>query len=56
MSYRIAREGLIMFCAVGGAIIGWHAGHVTSQHTEIIGAFVGMALLGAFADLCTKRR
>lgn len=55
MSYRIVREGLIMFCVVGGAVIGWYAGQaVGGQSYEVIGAFTGMGVLGGFADLCTR--
>ena len=55
MSYRIVREGLIMFCVVGGAVIGWYAGSAAGGHSyEVIGAFTGMGMLGGFADMCTR--
>jgi uncharacterized membrane protein len=55
MSYRIVREGLIMLCVVGGAVMGWSAGQaVGGQSYEVIGAFIGMGVLGGFADMCTR--
>lgn len=55
MSYRIVRESLIMFCVIGGAIVGWYAGReFGGQTAEMIGAFTGMGVLGGFADLCTR--
>lgn len=55
MSYRTVRECLIAVGVLGGAIIGWYAGHSSGyQHAEIVGAFTGMGILGGFADLCMR--
>jgi len=58
MPYRVVKEVLIMFCVIGGSAIGWAAGHHTygSGTPEMIGAFLGMALAGGFADLCLQHR
>lgn len=58
MPYRVVKEVLIMFCTIGGTVIGWSAGqHMYGQGApEIIGAFLGMAVVGGFADLCLQKR
>lgn len=55
-TYRLFREGMIMGCTIGGAVLGFYAGKTMVWPTsEIVLAFVGMALCGAFADICTRR-
>lgn len=56
MPYPIVREILIMFCTIGGTVIGWLAGNSIGIPTaEFSLAFAGMAVGGAFADICLKR-
>ncbi len=55
--HRIFCESAIVLCTVGGAIIGWYAGaQMAWPMSELVGAFVGMASCGAFADICVGRR
>jgi hypothetical protein len=57
MPYRVIKEIMVMGCTAGGALIGWSAGHSLSFPTaDVILAFVGMALCGAFAEICMTRR
>lgn len=58
MPYRVVKEVLIMFCVIGGTVIGWSAGYHMYGHgtPEMIGAFLGMALCGGFADMCLQKR
>lgn len=57
MPYPIVREMLIVFCTVAGTLVGWLAGQSISYvpAAEMSLAFVGMALGGAFADICTRK-
>jgi hypothetical protein len=57
MSYRVVKEIMVMSCTVGGTLIGWGAGSSLSfPMADVILAFVGMALCGAFAEICMTRR
>ncbi len=56
MPYPIIREILIVICTIGGTAIGYLAGRSTGIPTAEMGlAFAGMAVGGAFADLCLRR-
>jgi VIT1/CCC1 family predicted Fe2+/Mn2+ transporter len=56
MPYPIVREILIVFCTVAGTLVGWLAGRsISIPAAEMSLAFVGMALGGAFADICTRK-
>lgn len=56
MSPRFLRELVIMGCAAGGSAIGFGAGVGTEPSVQLILAFLGMALGGAFSELCLTRR
>lgn len=54
--YPILRELLVVCCTVGGLAIGWCAGTASGiEQGTIIGAFTGMGVFGAFADIALRR-
>jgi len=53
---RFFRELAIMACATGGAAIGYSAGVGMETSVQIVLAFLGMALSGAFAEFCLSGR
>lgn len=52
MSRRIFGEMVLMLGVSGGAALGFSAGHDST--TQMLYAFLGMGLCGAFVDLCLK--
>lgn len=54
--YPVIRELLIVSCTVGGMIIGWCAGQQAGiEQGAVIGAFTGMGVFGALADIALRR-
>lgn len=54
--YPVIREILVVGCTVGGMAIGWCAGRQSGiEAGTIIGAFAGMGVFGALADIAMKR-
>lgn len=51
---RFLHEMLIMSGVVGGTCIGYSAGMRLEPTVQTILAFLGMALGGAFVDLCLR--
>jgi hypothetical protein len=56
MSRRIFREFMVMGCSIGGAVIGYCAASGMEPTAELALSFLGMALGGAFAEICTRGR
>ena len=57
MPHRVFCEAAIVFCTLGGTVIGWCAGAQLSwPASDLVGAFIGMAACGAFADICVGRK
>jgi hypothetical protein len=55
--HRVFCELLVMFWTAGGAIIGWYVGaNMAWPASDLVCAFIGMACLGAFADICVGRK
>lgn len=52
MSRRIIGEIALMLGVAGGTALGFSAGY--NSTTQLVFAFVGFALGGAFVDLCLK--
>lgn len=53
---RLIRELFVLGCSSGGAAIGYGAGSGLEPAVQLVTAFLGMALLGAFAEFCLSRR
>jgi len=56
MSRRIFREYMVMLCTTSGAVLGYCAGTGTEPTVQLVLPFLGMALGGAFAEICIGRR
>ena len=54
--YPVIRELLVIGCTVAGIAVGWCAGrHSGVEMGALIGAFTGMSVFGALADIAMKR-
>lgn len=51
---RFLVEFLVLLVAAVGACIGYNAGHGYEPPTQLVLAFVGMGLGGAFTDICLR--
>jgi hypothetical protein len=51
---RFALELSVFLCAAIGAAIGYRAGHNMEPTVQMILAFLGMAVGGAFTDYCLR--
>lgn len=51
---RFLREVIILLVTVGGTVIGFTATRHMEPTVNIVCAFLGMALFGAFADICIR--
>lgn len=52
MSRRVFGEVVLMLGVIGGTALGFAAGH--DSNTQVLFAFLGMGLGGAFVDMCLK--
>lgn len=51
---RFFREAIMLIATVGGAVIGYSASVHLEPAVNMTCAFLGMALLGAFVDICIR--
>lgn len=51
---RFLTEMLVMGGVLGGTLIGYSAGVTMESNTQMGLAFLGMALGGAFTDICLR--
>lgn len=51
---RFFREAMMLLATAGGAIIGFTATTHMDPAVNVVAAFVGMGLFGAFADICIR--
>jgi hypothetical protein len=51
---RFFREIAILLATVGGAVLGYAATLDMEPAINVVGPFLGMSLLGAFADICIR--
>lgn len=52
---RIIGECALVVGVLGGTIVGFLAGsHFIEPQTQLVFAFIGMALGGAFVDICLR--
>lgn len=49
---RFIRELVVLACTAGGAVVGYGAGIGMETSVQLVLAFLGMALVGAFAEFC----
>lgn len=56
MSRRILREFMVMGCSIGGAVLGFCAADGQEPTVQLALPFLGMALCGAFAEICMRGR
>jgi len=52
MSRRVLREFVVLACSAAGAIVGYCAGLEYEPTLQLALPFLGMALGGAFAEVC----
>jgi hypothetical protein len=56
MSRRILCEFMVMGCSTAGAVIGYCAASDMAPSVQLALPFLGMALFGAFAEICMRGR
>jgi hypothetical protein len=56
MSRRILREFMVMGCSTAGAVLGYCAATEMEPTVQLALPFLGMALFGAFAEICMRGR
>lgn len=54
MSRRILRECMVMGCSTAGAVLGYFAADGLEPTVQLALPFLGMALFGAFAEICMR--
>ena len=55
MPRRIICEFMVMGCSIGGAVLGYCAATEMEPAIQLALPFLGMALFGAFAEICMRR-
>jgi len=51
---RLIREVTLFVAVIAGSAIGYAAGQSFESTTQVVLAFTGMGLAGAFADFCMR--
>jgi len=54
MSRRLLHECVVMGCSIAGAVLGYCAAPGLGPTAQLALPFLGMALGGAFAEICMK--
>ena len=55
MPRRLIHELMVMGCSTGGAVLGYCAAAEMAPTVQLSFTFLGMALCGAFAEICMRR-
>lgn len=51
---RILGEAMLVLGVLGGTFLGFAAGATFAPQTQMVFAFIGMGLGGAFVDVCLR--